>query len=80
MGDTAEIIRRISDAQAVFTNKTPLTEEAFEARAIRYMRVCWLPGTMWWIMSQHQPRESLYAIFLHIGTAAAAQYTIVPSF
>lgn len=40
VGDTAEIIRRIGDAQAVFTNKTPLTKEVFEACGhIRYVGV-----------------------------------------
>ena len=40
VGSPGEIIRRIGDAQAVFTNKTPLTKEVFEACGhIRYVGV-----------------------------------------
>lgn len=38
--DTEEIVRRIGDAQAVITNKVPLTEEIFDAcPSIRYVGV-----------------------------------------
>ena len=60
VGDTAEIIRRIGDAQAVFTNKTPLTKEVFEACGhIRYVGVL---ATGYNVVDC----ESAYAIFLHM--------------
>ena len=46
--------------------RRPSQRKYLRHAAISVMWVCWLPGTMWWIVSQHQPRESLYAIFLHM--------------
>ena len=76
VGDTAEIIRRIGDAQAVFTNKTPLTKEVFEACGhIRYVGVL---ATGYNVVDC----ESASAKGIPVcniptyGTAAVAQYTI----
>ena len=66
VGDTAEIIRRIGDARLSLPIRRPSQRKYLRHAAISVMWVCWLPGTMWWIVSQHQPRESLYAIFLHM--------------
>ena len=76
VGDTAEIIRRIGDAQAVFTNKPPLTKEVFEACGhIRYVGVL---ATGYNVVDC----ESASAKGIPVcniptyGTAAVAQYTI----
>ncbi len=40
LSDTAEIIRRIGDAEVVFTNKTPLTREVLDARpSVKFISV-----------------------------------------
>ena len=76
VGDTAEIIRRIGDAQAVFTNKTPLTKEVFEACGhIRYVGVLATGYNV--VDCESASAKGIPLCNIHTyGTAAVAQYTI----
>ena len=76
VGDTAEIIRRIGDAQAVFTNKTPLTKEVFEACGhICYVGVL---ATGYNVVDCETASAKGIPVcnIPTYGTAAVAQYTI----
>lgn len=76
VGDTKEIIRRIGDAQAVFTNKTPLSSAVFEAcGSIRYVGVL---ATGYNVVDCKAASEKGIPVcnIPTYGTDAVAQYTI----
>ena len=58
VGDTAEIIRRIGDAQAVFTNKKKLKKEVFEAYQIGLQQL--FRST--WCITDHMHTTNTYAL------------------
>ena len=76
VGDAGEIIKRIGDAQAVFTNKTPLTKEVFEACGhIRFVGVL-ATGYNVVDCDAASARGIPVCNIPSYGTDAVAQYTI----
>lgn len=76
MTDPAEVIGRIGDAEAVFTNKTPLTEAVFEAcPGIRYAGVL---ATGYNVVDLQAAREHGVVVtnIPTYGTAAVGQFAM----
>lgn len=74
--DTAEIIRRIGDAEVVFTNKTPITKAVIDA--CPNMKFISLLATGYNVVDYVYAREKGIPVtnVPAYGTAAVAQYTI----
>ena len=65
--DEAEIISRIGDAEAVYTNKTPITRHIIDACPNMGFIGVLATGSMSWTMSTPEKKISLSAIFLHMA-------------